>query len=53
MSSKTPGYYAALEDRNYQQVLDTRISNHECTRSEAAWDWERYSNHTRPNKYRD
>lgn len=51
--SKTPAYYQSLEDRNYQQVLDKRISEHSCTRAEAAWNWERYSNHTRPNKYND
>lgn len=50
---KTVDYWRGLEDRKYQQALDTRISNHECTKSEAAWDWERYSNHTRPNKYND
>ncbi len=51
--SKTVDYWRALDDRNYMQVLDASINNHECTRSEAAWDYERYSNHMYPNKYKD
>ena len=51
--SKTVSYYQALDDRNYQQVLDRRINEHQCTKAEASWSWERYSNHTRPNKYQD
>lgn len=51
--SKTVDYWKAKDDRNYMQVLDSRINNHECTRSEAAWNYERYSNHMYPNKYKD
>ena len=51
--NKTVDYWRALDDRKYIQALDARISNHECTRSEAAWDYERYSNHMYQNKYND